>query len=68
MGRDDLEMVRVACDGIVKETAAAVLLEIDEERHWIPWSLIGDHDEEWREFTIPRWFVEEKGLENYLIE
>ena len=54
------EIVTIDHDGLVYETDDAKLFEIDDEKVWIPKSLISDEDDE--SVDVPEWFAEKEGL------
>lgn len=49
-------------DRVKTNTASAVLLEIEDLKHWIPLSVIGQWDEEARQVEVAEWFAEKEGL------
>lgn len=65
---DRNEPIELTADFVKKETARAVLIEIDGAEHWIPFSQIAEGAEDLNEgeegvsFSIPRWLAEERGL------
>ena len=56
--------IALAHDGVLRETEDAVLFLFDEEEVWIPLKLIDEYDDE-NEVVVPRWFIEQEGLEAY---
>ena len=60
IGRD--ETIQIDYDHYMHNTEAAHLFKIDGEEHWIPDSQIEHHDKILKQFTIPEWLAEEKGL------
>ncbi len=57
------EYVEIEVDAVMRETAKAILFAIDDERVWIPKSVI---DEEQSDFDssifVAEWFAEKAGL------
>jgi hypothetical protein len=52
----------------LKETEAAILVEIEGEQHWIPQSCVTDASEVWKEgdegtLVITDWIAQQKGIE-----
>lgn len=52
---------------VIAETDAAILVEIDDEEHWIPKSQIHDNSEVYASGTegqliVSEWLAEKKGL------
>lgn len=52
---------------IVRESAAALLIEYDGEEHWIPRSQIADHEiydegDEGVTVSITEWIADQKGI------
>ena len=51
----------------IAETAAAILVKIEEEQHWVPKSLLHPEDNEVAAkgdvgtLVVPLWFVEKEG-------
>lgn len=60
---DDLQIIFF--DSLEHETDLAYLLRFDEEKIWLPKSQVKDFDVLDRTLSIPRWLMEEKGLEGY---
>ena len=53
---------------ILKKTGGAVLIEVDDEEHWVPWSCVEDNGEDFRVGTrgtiyISEWIAEREGIE-----
>jgi hypothetical protein len=63
---DDNDYVSITFHKVIKETDAAILIELSDNpfspiREWIPKSqILGDWDE--NVIEIPRWLAEKKGL------
>lgn len=52
---------------VVKETSAAILLETDDGKTWIPKIMVVDPADTWEEgeeveIEVPEWFAEKEGL------
>jgi hypothetical protein len=57
------EHVKVYHDGILKETDAAVLIEIDGEEYWIPLSQVHSmHHGDTPYIMMTPWIAKQKGL------
>lgn len=61
--------VEVEVEDCLRETDKAVLLRIEDEEHWVPFSQIEDNNENLREgysgrLYLTRWICEEKGIEH----
>jgi hypothetical protein len=52
---------------VIRQTDAALLVEIDGKQHWIPQSQIDDDSEVWEEgqdgdLVVSQWIAEQRGL------
>lgn len=60
-GMDD-EPVDIKDVRLIRETAKAYLIEVEQVEVWIPKSQVEDFDQEEGWLVIPRWLAIEKGL------
>lgn len=63
-----MELSYVLIDGVLKETEAAILIDVDGDEIWIPKSQIHEDSQvrelgDRGELVIPEWLAIEKGLE-----
>lgn len=63
-----MRMVEICTDGLLNETANAVLIIVDGNEVWIPKSQIEDADEDYETIIIPEWLAEDKGLDPYITD
>lgn len=61
------ETVRIDGARCVRETAMAILVEVDDAEYWIPKSQIDDDSEVYQDgdegtLVIPEWLASEKGF------
>jgi hypothetical protein len=61
-GDDEDDGVKVEHDGLVHETDAAQLYEIDGDKVWIPKSVILDENDGGDFILVKSWWAEKEGL------
>ena len=59
---NDADLVKIYYDKIIGQSVAAVLIEVEKEKVWLPKSQIYDCDLEKQSLTIKEWIATEKGL------
>lgn len=65
----DRDYYQIQFDEYITDTDEAYYLNIDRKRTWIPKSITFDFDPDTDDtIFIKKWFVEKKGLEQYIIE
>lgn len=70
MPEDRNDKMELTFDRIVRWTDSAILVEVDNQEHWLPKSQVNegaDFDVE-QPIVIPRWLAEDRGLEAYCEE